>query len=407
MEIIRLVLVCISLLLSIIILIMFVTSNKSKKMDGSDYSKLGEISTKIDTLKESNKQNIELTIAKEMNTLKDANKQNTDDNVKKIDDFERAINQSINNRFDALNEQIDKKFIEINKKVDEKIGEGFKTTTNTMADVRERLQAIDVAQKNIEKLSGDVVSLKSVLENNQSRGKYGEFRLEMILNSVFGDTANCFKLQYTIKKAKDGDDVRADAVVFMPEPNKMICVDSKFPFSDYEKLFDEKSTREQKEIFKKQFNNAVKKHITDIKNKYIIENKTADEAIMFIPNDGIFAYIYHESEEVVKYARDSRVILTSPSTLPAILTTINAVRIQVERAKNAKLISDQLVILGKQFKSFDEEWNRFSNQLTTVTKTQGQLDKRVDTITGKFKSISGANVALENNNPEENKENEN
>lgn len=400
MEIIRLVLVCISLLLSIIILIMFVTSNKSKKMDGSDYSKLGEISTKIDTLKESNKQNIELTIAKEMNTLKDANKQNTDDNVKKIDDFERAINQSINNRFDALNEQIDKKFIEINKKVDEKIGEGFKTTTNTMADVRERLQAIDVAQKNIEKLSGDVVSLKSVLENNQSRGKYGEFRLEMILNSVFGDTANCFKLQYTIKKAKDGDDVRADAVVFMPEPNKMICVDSKFPFSDYEKLFDEKSTREQKEIFKKQFNNAVKKHITDIKNKYIIENKTADEAIMFIPNDGIFAYIYHESEEVVKYARDSRVILTSPSTLPAILTTINAVRIQVERAKNAKLISDQLVILGKQFKSFDEEWNRFSNQLTTVTKTQGQLDKRVDTITGKFKSISGANVALENNNPE-------
>ena len=140
---------------------------------------------------------------------------------------------------------------------------------------------------------------------------------------------------------------------------------------------------------------------------YIIENKTADEAIMFIPNDGIFAYIYHESEEVVKYARDSRVILTSPSTLPAILTTINAVRIQVERAKNAKLISDQLVILGKQFKSFDEEWNRFSNQLTTVTKTQGQLDKRVDTITGKFKSISGANVALENNNPEENKENEN
>ena len=400
MEIIRLVLVCISLLLSIIILIMFVTSNKSKKMDGSDYSKLGEISTKIDTLKESNKQNIELTIAKEMNTLKDANKQNTDDNVKKIDDFERAINHSINNRFDALNEQIDKKFIEINKKVDEKIGEGFKTTTDTMADVRERLQAIDVAQKNIEKLSGDVVSLKSVLENNQSRGKYGEFRLEMILNSVFGDTANCFKLQYTIKKAKDGDDVRADAVVFIPEPNKMICVDSKFPFSDYEKLFDEKSTREQKEIFKKQFNNAVKKHITDIKNKYIIENKTADEAIMFIPNDGIFAYIYHESEEVVKYARDSRVILTSPSTLPAILTTINAVRIQVERAKNAKLISDQLVILGKQFKSFDEEWNRFSNQLTTVTKTQGQLDKRVDTITGKFKSISGANVALENNNPE-------
>ena len=137
-----------------------------------------------------------------------------------------------------MNRQIDTKLAEINKKVDEKLAEGFKGTTETMAQVRERLQAIDTAQRNIEKLSGDVVSLKQVLEGNQSRGRYGEFQLSMVLNSIFGEAPGCYEEQYTIKRVKDGDDVRADAVVFMPEPNKMICIDSKFPFQDYAKLFD-------------------------------------------------------------------------------------------------------------------------------------------------------------------------
>ena len=230
---------------------------------------------------------------------------------------------------------------DINKKVEDKLQEGFKGTSETMAQVRERLKVIDEAQKNMESLSKDVISLRNVMEGNQSRGAYGEYQLSMVLNNVFGDTVGCYQEQYTIKKGRDDNDVRADAVVFMPEPNKMICIDSKFPFPDYERVINSTDENE-KEEFKKAFARAVKLHITTIKDKYIIEGKTAPEALMFIPNDGVFAYIHQELQDVVEYAREKQVILTSPSTLPAILVTINMVRIEAERAKNVREISKQL-----------------------------------------------------------------
>ena len=170
----------------------------------------------------------------------------------------------------------------------------------------------------------------------------------MVLHNVFGDTEGCYQEQFTIKKAKDGNDVRADAVVFLPEPNKMICIDSKFPFADYQKMFDA-NNEEEKNAYLKDFASAVKKHITVIKEKYIVEGKTAPEALMFIPNDGVFAFIHHNFQDVIEYAREKRVILTSPSTLPPILVTINMVRIENNRAKNLNEISKQLEKLGKEF----------------------------------------------------------
>ena len=256
-----------------------------------------------------------------------------------------------------------------------------------MAQVRERLKAIDEAQKQMEGLGKEVVSLKNVLEGNQTRGQYGEYQLSMVLHSVFGDTYGCYEEQFTMKKVKDGDDVRADAVVFMPEPNKMICIDSKFPFQQYKRLFEAES-EEEKEALKKEFASDVKKHITVIKEKYIVENKTAPEALMFIPNDGVFAFIHHDLPEVVDYARDKRVILTSPSTLPPMLVTLNMIKIDSERAKNAKEISKQLAKLGKDFEMFGREWDTFSKQLETASKSREKLDNRVNKITGKFDSIS-------------------
>ena len=259
-----------------------------------------------------------------------------------------------------------------------------------MAQVRERLQAIDTAQKNIEKLSTDVVSLRSVLEGNQSRGQYGEYQLSMVLHNVFGDTTGCYQEQYTMKKVKDGDAVRADAVVFMPEPNKMICIDSKFPFQDYQRIF-ETDNPEEKERLTKEFGNAVKKHITVIKDKYIVEGKTAPEALMFIPNDGVFAFVHQNLEEVIEYARTKKVILTSPSTLPAILVTINMVRIEVERSKNADEINRNLQRLAKDFEMFGREWDKFSNALEQTGKRREELDHRVGKITGKFQAINTNN----------------
>ena len=385
-------LVLVAVIVAIVLLVR--KSNNKVEMPQLDLKEIGALQQQLNNLTEQMKMNIKLSVSEEMNKLLEQSGKSSETNNEKLERFQKNITESLNNRFDALNKQISDKLFEINKKVDEKLAEGFKGTSETMAQVRERLQAIDDAQKNIEALSKDVVSLRGVLEGNQSRGQYGEYQLSMVLHNVFGDTTGCYQEQYTMKKVKDGDDVRADAVVFMPEPNKMICIDSKFPFQDYQRIFDTDDP-EEKERLTKEFGNAVKKHITVIKDKYIVEGKTAPEALMFIPNDGVFAFVHHNLEEVVEYARSKKVILTSPSTLPAILVTINMVRIEVERSKNADEINKHLQRLAKDFEMFGREWDKFSNALEQTGKRREELDHRVGRITGKFQAIN-TNNGLEN-----------
>ncbi len=387
MDIAAVIISALALVAVIILIFLTVKKNNNQPEVQIDLKEIGAIQKQLEMISSQMRVEIELAIKKEMSEYNAQAIKVNETNNDKLERFQRNITESLLQRFDALNKQIDTKLLEINKKVDEKLSEGFKGTTETMAEVRERLQAIDTAQRNIEKLSGDVISLKQVLEGNQTRGRYGEYQLSMVLNSIFGDATGCYEEQYTIRKTKDGDDVRADAVVFMPEPNKMICIDSKFPFQDYARLLDAE-TEEEKEKLTKDFGSAVKKHITAIKDKYIIEGKTAPEALMFIPNDGVFAFIHHNLESVVDYAREQRVIITSPSTLPAILVTINMVRIEVERSKNLEEINKNLRILGKQFGLFSKEWESFSRQLETVTRSREKLDTRVNRITNRFDAIS-------------------
>ena len=369
----------ISIVSLITIIILFVLVLRNKNTSTTSDKDLGALSQQIKSLENDLRKDIELSLAKEMVSVNEKNNE-------KLERFQSNIIEQMTKRFESINSQLSEKMKEINQKVEDKLKEGFQGTSETMAQVRERLKVIDEAQKNMESLSKDVVSLRSIMEGNQTRGQYGEYQLNMVLHNVFGDTVGCYQEQYTIKKGKDGD-VRADAVVFMPEPNKMICIDSKFPFQDYERLMKEENVK-NKEEYKRQFAAAVKKHITVIKDKYIIEGKTAPEALMFIPNDGVFVYIHQELLDVVEYARDKRVILTSPSTLPAILVTINMVRIESERAKNVKEISKQLDFLGRQFTQFSKEWETFSRQLETATRSREKLDTRVNRITNKFDAIS-------------------
>lgn len=375
------------ILLIVLIILYFKRSNVQITPVVND-KEIGQLSQQINSLKESLQKDIKLSVSEEMIKLTESSLNNSEKNNEKLERFQKSIIEQLNTRFESINNQITFKMTEINKKVEDKLAEGFKGTSETMAQVRERLKVIDEAQKNMESLSKDVISLRNVMEGNQTRGQYGEYQLSMVLHNVFGDTVGCYQEQYTIKKGRDDNDVRADAVVFMPEPNKMICIDSKFPFPDYERVINSTDENE-KEEFKKAFARAVKLHITTIKDKYIIEGKTAPEALMFIPNDGVFAYIHQELQDVVEYAREKQVILTSPSTLPAILVTINMVRIEAERAKNVREISKQLGFLGKQFNQFAKEWETFSRQLDMASRSRERLDTRVNRITNKFDAISG------------------
>ena len=166
-------------------------------------------------------------------------------------------------------------------------------------DVAERLGRIDEAQRNINELGASINDLKTVLKGNQTRGRYGEMQLKALLENSFDNTSGIYALQHPINNGK----VKPDAVIFLPEPEKLLCIDSKFPFSSYEELFKEDLTEERRNDLKTTFKNEVKKHITDVKNKYILDGETSPYAVMFIPNDGIFYFIHLEAYDLVEYAR--------------------------------------------------------------------------------------------------------
>lgn len=397
LDIILIILTSLLLVLLIIFFIYFLLCKKKMepKDNSSEMKEIVILGEKVNSLNTNIQQYIENAVTNQLLKISNSNSAFIDSQNNKLNTFQQNIIDSVNQRFDAFNKQFLEQINVINTKVDNQLSEGLKGTNETITQVRERLQAIDDAQRNIENLSKDVVSLKTVLEGNQTRGQYGEYQLSMVLLNIFGNVPDCYKEQYTIKKAKDDiNSVRADAVVFMPEPNKMICIDSKFPFKDYSKLLDNNNEDDRDQLLK-EFSSAVKKHITDVKNKYIIEGKTAPEAIIFIPNDGVFAFIHHNCPDVVEYARTQKVILTSPSTLPPILWTINMVRIEYKRSKNLNEISKQLTKLGKDFKLFSREWFDFSTKLEKVTKSRETLSSRVTRITDKFDSISGSEIAVE------------
>lgn len=123
-------------------------------------------------------------------------------NPRKTSHFQSEVTEFLTKRIESLNKQLDEKIAQLDKKVDDKLKEGFKGTSESMAQVRERLQAIDDAQKQMENLGKDVASLKNVLEGNQSRGRYGEYQLSMVLHNVFGDVTGCYEEQFTMKKSK-------------------------------------------------------------------------------------------------------------------------------------------------------------------------------------------------------------
>lgn len=351
---------------------------------------IGALKGQIERLQSDIASNLTVTLKEELAKIKDANAAQSKENIEKMGDFQNKLTKSLNDEVTKITEKVDAKFIDINQKIEEKIYQGFKTTTQTVENVVEKLALLEQAQKNIQELSGQVVTLNNVLSNNQSRGKFGEFQLSAILHQVFGETREIYELQ-TDLKVKGRDTVRPDAQIHLPEPNHLVCIDAKFPFQSYQKIFDRQSDEDITEL-KKQFTTEIIKHIKDVAKKYIIESITAPQALMFIPSDGIFAYIHVELEKVIEEAQKANVIITSPATLQPMLATMNLLIVEYNRSKNLKAINEQLSKLAKDFSQFTVEWAKLSKNLSTANVAREQLDRSVDKITGKFQQIKGSQM---------------
>ena len=310
--------------------------------------------------------------------------------MKEMGDFKNDLSHSLNEDFTKLNEQVERRLLAVNEKVNERLDQNFEKTNKTFMNVIERLSKIDEAQKKIETLSTDIVSLQSILTDKKTRGIFGEVNLKHILSSVFGEkNDSIYRLQYTLSTG-----VIADCVLFAPNPLGTIAIDSKFPLEHYQMMVDKKISPDMRENYEKMFKQDMKKHIDAISSKYIIPGETTDQAILFLPAEAIFAEINAYHSDIIQYAYKKRVWITSPTTLISTLTVIEMIIKNMERDKYTSVIHEELNKLGLEFARYRERWDKLARSIQNVNKDVENVSITTEKISKKFDSINKVEVGL-------------
>jgi DNA recombination protein RmuC len=294
----------------------------------------------------------------------------------------------INGSIENLTVSVDKRLAEIAGKVSERLDEGFKKTNDTFVNVMARLATIDEAQKKIDGLTTNVVSLQQLLGDKRSRGALGEMQLEQLVRNMLAE--NCFEFQYSF--ATHGVDVRADCVLKLPEPVGMIAIDSKFPLENYERMVAAEVAGVPDKTITSTFKSDVRRHIDAIASKYIIANVTSDGAVMFVPAEAVFAEIHAYHRDIVEYAQNKRIWIASPTTLMAILNTTRAVLKDVETRKQIHVIKDELGKLGKEFGRFDERMRKLADHIRQANDDVKDVSVTSDKISKRFASIERVEI---------------
>lgn len=307
---------------------------------------------------------------------------------KEIGEFKYGFSKVLTQDFELLNERIEKKLTLINDRVNERLDQNFEKSNKTFMNVLERLNKIDEAQKKIDSLNGEIVSLQSVLTDKKTRGTFGEVNLEYILNNAFGSNKNgIYKTQVKLSTG-----VIADAILYAPAPLGTIAIDSKFPLENYQRMTDKTKTKEEREYHEKLFVQDVKKHINDINEKYIIPGETTDEAIMFLPAEALFAEINAYHPELLNFAYNKRVWIAGPTTLISTVSIISMILKNMERDKYAKVIHEELNKLSVEFSRYKDRWDKLARTVKSVNQSIDELHTTSEKITKRFDSINSVDL---------------
>ena len=284
---------------------------------------------------------------------------------------------------ESLTRIISERLEQISGRVSERLDEGFRKTNETFISVMARLATIDEAQKKIDGLTTNVVSLQELLGDKKARGAFGEVQLEALIRNIL--PPGSFEFQYTLPNG-----TRADCVLKLPEPTGLVAVDSKFPLENYHRMFDGDLSEIERRAAQAAFRGDLRKHIDAIGSKYIIANETSDGAVMFVPAEAVFAEIHAYHAEVVAYAMQRRVWIVSPTTLMAVLNTARAVLKDVETRRQIHVIKDALGKLAKDFSRFDERMQKLAAHIRQAHDDVQDVQVSSRKISGQFARIEGA-----------------
>jgi len=260
----------------------------------------------------------------------------------------------------AVNERLDS--------VTHRVGQSMEATTrNTMDSLRklhERLGIIDNAHKNLTDLTTQVTTLRDVLANKQSRGAFGQARMEAIVQD--GMPKGSYEFQFTLTSGK-----RPDCVVFLPD-QRPLCIDAKFPLEAMTALHDARSDEERR-VAAQRLRSDILKHVADIAEKYLITGETQDTALMFVPSESVYAEIHDGFDDIVQKAYRARVVLVSPSLL------MLAIQVMQQILKDAR-IRDAADQIRNEVMHLGDDLGRLRDRVLKLQKHFGDVNEDVRQI---------------------------
>ena len=250
----------------------------------------------------------------------------------------------------AMLQVMEQRLAEVQRQMDETLQGSALRTARSLGDLHQRLETIDRAQANIEKLSGNVLSLQDILSNKQTRGAFGEIQLhDIVLKALPSDS---YTMQATLSNGR-----RADCLIHLPNPPGPIVVDSKFPLEAYEAL-RRAQTQPDLDMAARLLRQSVRGHIRAIAERYILEGETADGALMFLPSEAVYAELHANFPDLVREGFAAKVWIVSPTTCMAVLNTMRAVLKDARMREQAGAIRKELAEL---YKDVERLGDRVSN----------------------------------------------
>lgn len=248
-------------------------------------------------------------------------------------------------------------------------------TARSLGELQQRLETIDKAQANIEKLSGNVLSLQDILSNKQTRGAFGEIQLHDIVQKALPKDA--YTMQATLSNGR-----RADCLIHLPQPPGPIVIDAKFPLEAYEALRRADSPRAQTEAAQL-LRAAVRAHLKAIAERYILEGETADGALMFLPSEAVYAELHANFPDVVREGFALKVWIVSPTTCMATLNTMRAVLKDARMREQAGAIRRELALLyadvdrlGTRVENLDRHFVQAAKDIEEIKISSEKATKR-------------------------------
>jgi DNA recombination protein RmuC len=275
----------------------------------------------------------------------------------------------------AMLQVMEQRLAEVQRQMTEALHGTSTRTARSLGELQTRLETIDKAQANIEKLSGNVLSLQDILSNKQTRGAFGEIQLHDIVQKALPKDA--YTMQATLSNGK-----RADCLIHLPNPPGPIVIDAKFPLEAYEAIRRADTPRGVVEAAQ-QMRTAVRAHIRAISEKYILEGETADGALMFLPSEAVYAELHANFPELVREGFGVKVWIVSPTTCMATLNTMRAVLKDARMREQAGAIRKELALLygdvdrlGTRVESLDRHFGQAAKDIEDIKVSSEKAGKR-------------------------------